>query len=117
MAGEWLVENTRPQEKVLDLTDWSLFFSGRDGYHFADVYKAPTDPQTRWIVMRKPEVAGQWHYSKTIGELLGDKAAVAQFPAQAAAGELKISIYDRQRAIPLTAAADIHRSEQTQAHR
>ena len=54
-AGDWLAENTRPEEKVLDLTDWSLFFSGREGYRFADAYKAPADPQTRWIVVRTPE--------------------------------------------------------------
>ncbi len=114
-AGDWLVENTRPEEKVLDLTDWSLFFSGRDGYQFADVYKAPADPQTRWIVVRKPAVPGYWHYSKTIRELLDGRAAVAQFPAQVAPGELQISIYDRKGGVPL--AADVNRPEQTRAQR
>ena len=57
-TGDWLAANTRPEEKVLDLTDWSLFFSGRDGYHFADVYKAPADPRMRWIVIRKPDDRG-----------------------------------------------------------
>ena len=31
-TGDWLAANTRPEEKVLDLTDWSLFFSQREGY-------------------------------------------------------------------------------------
>jgi hypothetical protein len=116
-AGDWLAENTRPDEKVLDLTDWSLFFSKRAGYHFADVYKAPADPQTRWIVVRKPEVDGHWHYSALIRELLSGKTAVAQLPAQAAPGELQISIYDCQGSEPLTAAAEINPPDRTQAQR
>ena len=30
-AGDWLAHNTRAQEQVLDLTDWSLFFSRARG--------------------------------------------------------------------------------------
>ena len=52
-------------EEVLDLTDWSLYFSRRPGYHFADVYEAPADPKTRWIVVRKPNVEVDWHNSDT----------------------------------------------------
>ena len=100
--------NTRPGEKVLDLTDWSLFFSRRGGYRFADVYKAPADAQMRWIVVRTPRVDGQWHYSTVIRELLSGKAAVAQLPAQAAPGELQISIYDRQSPAPLAAATEFN---------
>ena len=116
-AGDWLAENTRPEEKVLDLTDWSLFFSRREGYHFAEVYKAPADPQTRWIVVRKPEVDGHWHYSALIRALLSGKTAVAQLPAQAVPGELQISIYDCQESAPLTAAAEIDLPHQTQVQR
>jgi len=93
---------------VLDLTDWSLFFSQRSGYHFADVYKAPADPKMRWIVVRRPHVEGHWHYSKIIRELLDGREAVAQLPPHAAPGELQISIYDRQRPVPLAAATEIN---------
>ena len=40
-TGDWLAANTRVEEKVLDLTDWSLFFSKREGYQFADLHRAP----------------------------------------------------------------------------
>jgi hypothetical protein len=116
-AGDWLAANTRPGEKVLDLTDWSLFFSEREGYHFADVYKAPADPQMRWIVVRRPDVDGQWHFSEIIRELVSGKAAVAQLPAQAAPGELQISIFDRGSPAPLTAAAEINPPDRSRSRR
>ncbi len=117
-AGDWLARNTRPDEKVLDLTDWSLFFSEREGYQLADLCKAPEDPRTRWIVVRRPEVEGDWHYRKVIRELLSDgQRAVAQLPAEAAPGELQISIYDRQSAAALEAAADFDGPERNAARR
>ena len=106
-TGDWLARNTRPDEEVLDLTDWALFFSQRGGYHFADVYKAPADPKMRWIVVRKPHVEGHWHYSKIIRELLDGREAVAQVPPHAGPGELQISIYDRQIPVPLAKATDV----------
>ena len=64
--------------------------------------------------MRKPDVDGHWHFSETIDGLLSGKAAVAQIPAQAAPGELQVSIFDRREPdAPLTAAADINPPEQT----
>ncbi len=105
-TADWLAANTRSDEKVLDLTDWSLFFSRRAGYHFADLYKAPADPKMRWIVVRTPEVEGQWHYQKIVAELLHDHEPVARLPAQPARGEIQICIYDRQNPAPLTAAAE-----------
>ena len=106
-TGDWLARNTRPEEEVLDLTDWSLYFSQRTGYHFADVYKAPADPKMRWIVVRRPHVEGHWHYSKIIRELLDGREAVAQLPPHASPGELQISIYDRHSPVPLAAATEI----------
>ncbi len=116
-AGDWLAEHTRPGEKVLDLTDWSLFFSGRDGYHFAEVYKAPADPRMRWVVTRGPEDGGRWHYTGIIDELVRGRAAVAQLPAQASPGELQISIYDCRRPDPLAAAVEFGAPEQAHAQR
>ncbi len=95
-AGDWLAANTRPSDKVLDLTDWSLFFSGRDGYHLAEAYKAPADPRMRWIVIRTPDVEGHWHYGEIIREMVCGRSAVAQLPERPAPGELQISIYDRR---------------------
>ena len=55
-TSEWLTRNTRNHEHVLDLTGWPLYFSQLQGYNFANVYEAPADPTTRWIVVRQPHV-------------------------------------------------------------
>ena len=89
-------EYAAPTSEVLDLTDWSLYFSQRAGYQFADVYKAPADPKTRWIVVRQPHVEGNWHYSQVIRELIGGREAVAVIPPQAGPNQMQIRIYDRR---------------------
>ena len=94
-TGSWLASNAKDAEQVLDMTDWSLFFSRRPGYRFADVYKAPADAATRWIVVRQPHVEGRWHYSQVVRELIGGREPVALIPARPAPGQLQIRIYDR----------------------
>jgi 4-amino-4-deoxy-L-arabinose transferase-like glycosyltransferase len=96
-AAGWLERNASSAERVLDMTDWSLYFSQRPGYQFADVYKAPSDPATRWIVVRGPHVEGRWPYARVIRELIGGKEPVALIPARVAPGQLQIRIYDRQQ--------------------
>ena len=94
-AAGWLTRNVTGAEQVLDMTDWSLYFSERTGYPFADVYKAPGDPATRWIVVRGPHVEGRWPYTRVIRELIGGRAPVVLIPARAAPGQLQVRIYDR----------------------
>ena len=117
MTGDWLKANARAEEKVLDLTDWSLFFSRCEGYQFADVYKAPEDRAMRWIIVRNPEVEGQWHYRKIVRELLSGREPVARLPATTARGEMQISIYDRQSPVRLATAAEFKPREQNQERR
>jgi hypothetical protein len=112
-TGEWLAQNTRADEEVLDLTDWSLYFSRRPGYRFADVYKAPTDPKTRWIVVRKPDVEGDWHYRHLLRELIGGREAVALIPPQAGPNQMQIRIYDRRGPTPLAATLTNPRGEES----
>jgi 4-amino-4-deoxy-L-arabinose transferase-like glycosyltransferase len=94
-AAGWLARNVKGAEQVLDMTDWSLYFSERPGYPFADVYKAPGDPSTRWIVVRGPHVEGRWPYTHVIRELIGVRKPVALIPARPAPGQLQVRIYDR----------------------
>jgi hypothetical protein len=108
-AGDWLARNTGTHEEVLDLTDWSLFFSRRPGYHFADVYRAPRDPNTRWIVVRQPHIEGHWHYSQVVRDLIDGREAVALFPPRPGPNEMQIRIYDRLS--PPALAASIRDSE------
>jgi 4-amino-4-deoxy-L-arabinose transferase-like glycosyltransferase len=94
-AGDWLARNTQKENQVLDLTDWSLYFSQRPGYRFAHVYEAITDPRVRWIVLRKPHLEGHWAYSRAVHALVGDREPVALVPADPRPGELQIRIYER----------------------
>jgi hypothetical protein len=103
-TGEWLAQNTLDNEQVLDLTDWSLYFSRRTGYNFADLYMAPADPHTRWIVVREGQTDGTWPHCQVIRELIGGRQPVAQLPPAAASHQMKIQIYDRQ--VPETRTAD-----------
>jgi len=95
-TGDWLARNTRTDEEVLDLTDWSLYFSRRPGYRLADVYKAPNDPKTRWIVVRKPNGEVDWHYGHVLRELIGGRDAVALIPPDAGPNQMQVRIYDRR---------------------
>jgi hypothetical protein len=99
-TGDWLAENTKADEQVLDLTDWSLFFSRRTGYGFAELYQAPADPTTRWIVTRQRDVEGSRPYCQFVREMIGGRRPVAVLPAGADAHQLEIRIYDRLAPTP-----------------
>jgi hypothetical protein len=103
-TGDWLARLTRNNEHVLDLTGWPLYFSSLRGYSFANVYEAPADLATRWIVVRQPHVEGHWFYSAVIRDLIGGREPVAQVPSRAAANQVQILIYDRLAPRPRIAA-------------
>jgi hypothetical protein len=103
-TGEWLAQHTRDNEQILDLTDWSLYFSRRGGYFFANIYQAPVDPATRWIVVRKPHIEGHWAYTRVVRELIGARQPVALVPPVASSRQIQIRIYDRQSSAPEAAA-------------
>jgi hypothetical protein len=106
-TGEWIARNVPGNDRVLDMTDWSLYFSGRTGYNFADVYQAPADPHTRWIVVRDGQIDGPWPYCQVLRDLIGDRTPVAQLPPAASPNQLKIEIYDRRIGDARTADAAI----------
>ncbi len=116
-AGAWIREHAKSGEQVLDLTDWSVFFSKRPGYVFADVYSAPGDPATRWVVVRKPHVDGRWHYSKVVRELIGGRQPVAVLPAAADPRQVQIRVYDRLAPAAAVAAAPPDARQPEQATR
>jgi hypothetical protein len=103
-TGAWIARNTDGDGKVLDLTDWSLFFSDCPGYLFANVYEAPLDSKTRWIVARKPHVEGHWHYSQVLRNLIAARRPIALIPPQAGPNRVQIRIYDLQSPLAETAA-------------
>jgi hypothetical protein len=112
-AGEWIAQNMQGGDQVLDLTDWSLFFSERNGYSFANLYQAPLDPSTRWIVARKPHVEMNWPYSRVVRELIGDRRPVALVPPRASPHQIQIRIYDCRSGAMQTATGTDDRTRET----
>ncbi len=89
-TGRWLAQHTQEDGKVLDLTDWSLFFSAGPGYIFANVYEAPLDPKTRWIVVaqaaRRRALALQQGPSRSDRRSPAHRAGSCQRPAKPRSG-------------------------------
>ena len=104
-TGRWIAQHAGPAEGILDLTDWSLYFSQRPGARFADVYDASDDPNLRWIIARQPQLEGPWHYSQVIRGLIADRAPVAVIPPVAGTDQVQIQVYDRRSAAAWTASA------------
>jgi hypothetical protein len=100
LTGQWLAQHTDASGAVLDLTDWALFFSQRPGYPFATVYEAPSHPDLRWIVVRRPHVEGHWHYSQVVRDLIGDREPVALIPPNPTHDQVQIRVYDRLAPAP-----------------
>jgi hypothetical protein len=95
-AGSWLADvmATGPG-KILDMTDWSLYFSQHPGFRLEDVHTATRDPNTRWIVARAAHLHGHWRYSRILQEMVGDRSPVIAFPPDPKPGQLQIRVYDR----------------------
>jgi hypothetical protein len=95
-AGFWIQQVTSNKPgKVLDMTDWSLFFSGRTGFCLKDIRTAAADPDTRWIVLRNAHLRGHWVFSRLLTEMVRDQRPTLLIPAHPVPGQLQIRIYDR----------------------
>ena len=93
-AGQWIAGNVAATEQVLDMTEWSLFFSRRGGYVFATVYDAPADPRMRWVVVRQPHLQGHWPFTKVLHAMIAGREPVALVPAHPRRGAFQVRIYD-----------------------
>lgn len=95
-TGTWLKLVVRPPEKVLDLTSWSLYFSGEPGYQFPGVFDASTDPQVRWVVVREPHINGHGSHSKVVRSLIEGLKPVEKFPHDPSSpAQLQVMVFDR----------------------
>jgi hypothetical protein len=107
-AGDWIARTkARDHGKVLDMTDWSLFFSGQPGFKFSQVQWAAIDPNTRWIVAREAHVRGRWFYTRAVRDLIDGREPVVTFPAHPAPREVQVRIYDRRAPKPATLAGQM----------
>jgi Dolichyl-phosphate-mannose-protein mannosyltransferase len=93
-AGSWLAERPDVDGRVLDLTNWSLFFSQRRGFSFSGLLDAPHHPETRYVVVRDTLRNGRSYASAVVKDLLDSREPVAQFPASPSPGQSQVFIFD-----------------------
>jgi hypothetical protein len=100
MAGLWLAERSDADDRVLDLTDWSLFFSGRHGAGFAQVLDASERPVTRYLVVREGHLTGHLHYNDVLRRRVAGREPVARFPERPAPGQVQVDVFDLSAPLP-----------------
>jgi len=105
-AGNWLSQAEPREGKALDLTDWSLYFSRREGLRFADLPTAATDPSIRWVVALGEQVDTPSTYSDALHNLIGDRPPIAALPAEPRPGQTQIRIYERVAPAPSVQTAE-----------
>ncbi len=94
MAGAWIAGAPATEGRVLDLTDWSLFFGNRSGYGIGKVEEAAGKPEVRWVFAREAHLNGHGRSSEVVRSLVGGRVPVARFPGNPIPGQLQISLYD-----------------------
>lgn len=94
MAGWWLEHTPDTDGRILDLTDWSLYFSNRAGRGIGKVEEAARCPETRFVVVRDAHLTGHGRSSEIARALVGDRKPVAVFPEHPAPRQLQVAVYD-----------------------
>jgi len=96
-AGSWIAEIKKHEHgKVLDMTDWALYFSGEPGFRFAEVHWAAIDPNTRWVVVRDAHLRERWNFSPLVRKLIAGRDPVLTIPAKPDPQSIQLLIYDRR---------------------
>ncbi len=94
LAGLWLADRPDADGRILDLTDWSLFFGAKNGEGFEDIDRAPAPPETRWLVLRDAHLKGHNHAGAIARRLVEGRAPAARFPEDPMPGQLQVLVYD-----------------------
>jgi len=102
-AGIWLSSAEPKEGKALDLTDWSLYFSRREGLNFADLPKAAADPNVRWVVALGSQVDEPSTYSDALHGLIGDRPPIVAIPGDPQPGQTQVRVYERVAPVVQTA--------------
>ncbi len=94
-AGRWIAEHVPPGEKVADVTGLSLFYGEREGYTFANIIDAPSDPGLRYVVARESHLKGPWPYCEQIRSVVGDLKPVAIYPENPRTRQARVFVFER----------------------
>jgi hypothetical protein len=105
MAGSWISGAPETEGRVLDLTDWSLFFGNRSGYGIGKVEEAASRPEVRWVVLRDAHLKGHGRSSELARAMIGTRPPTGRYPEHPGPGQLQVLVYDLTYA-PAPAAPD-----------
>ena len=105
MVGSWIAGAPETEGRVLDLTDWSLFFGNRSGFGIGKVSEAVSRPKTRWVVLRDAHLNGHGQSSKLARALIAGREPVGRFPEVVAPGQIQVNVYDLNTPPAATATA------------
>ena len=92
-AGSWIADHPEVDGKVLDMTDWSIFFSERQGTTFKDLPQFENDPNTRYIVVQESQLLADNHAASMLKQEIEGCPAVADYHATKPVGN-RVLIYD-----------------------
>src|SRR5262249_47939556 len=101
-AGEWLIDHTPVDARVLDLKGWATFYGRRAGYSFGEIDQAAQDPKLGWIVAHDSLIIGPWDYCKTMRRIVGGRSPVRSFPERRHAGIAQVHIFDLSQKLART---------------
>jgi hypothetical protein len=94
MAGWWLAERPETAGRVLDLTDWSVFFSDKPGFGIGRLDEAAARPETRWVVVHNGHLNSHGRSGAVARSLVDGRQPVARFPEHPGPGQLQVAVYD-----------------------
>ena len=96
-AGSWIEATPDAAGRVLDLTDWSLFFSNRPGYGIAGLDEAVARPGTRWLVVRDDHLTSHGRSGQVARSLADGREPALRFPDRPAPGRSQVLVFDLAR--------------------
>ena len=100
MVGSWISGAPQTDGRVLDLTDWCLFFGNRPGYGIGKVEEAVARPELRWVVVRDAHLNGHGRSSRLARDLIDGREPVGRFPESVKPGQIQVIVYDLRRRLP-----------------
>lgn len=106
-AAAYLAEHVPPEEKVVDFSGWSLFYSERPGYTFRQIGDLSGDPDVRWVVAREAHLRGPWGYSQLLRDLTRGLTPIQSYPETETPGVARVFVFDRAPIVAARAEAPV----------
>jgi hypothetical protein len=102
-AGEYIAKLAGPEEGLIDLKGFSLYYASKTGYTFANLDEGRKDPKVRWIITHDAHLNGPWDYSKTLRSLVQERVPLQTFPEKASRGIARVYVFDLSQPSSATA--------------